>query len=227
MQPFYALTKNLNAKMLSGALVVLALALFIPFSTYLSQQRVSTSPQAGSETGVAESSITLSHHQFNCAQGDPQNGISSGSNCNQIAVGKIFAVDVQIRSDIDAANLVSVRLKYQPEMVRIEKIVTQGQSAQTESNAGSPKNAEDFFISSWVNRNYNNEQGVAQLIGAVPAPGFITAKDNKAPTMARVYFKAVTGGQTEITVDQDSAIFRNADNSNILKTTRDFSFTIN
>ena len=225
MQPFYYLSKNINAKMLSGALVVLALALFIPFSTYLTQQRVSTTPQAGSQVKVQETSITLTRHQFDCSKGDPQNGVKAEANCNQISPGKIFAVDVQVRSDIDAANLVSVRLNYKNNLIAVEKIVTKATSSN-ESTNGQPKIAGDFFINSWINQKYNNEQGSLQLIGAVPTPGFITMKNNPPATMARIYFKALATGQSNVTIDDSATIFRNADNVNILKDTRDVSITV-
>lgn len=226
MQPFYYLSKNINAKMLSGALVVLALALFIPFSTYVTQQRVSTTPQAGNQASVQETSITLTRHQFDCSKGDPQNGIKAEANCNQISPGKIFAIDVQVRSDIDAANLVSMRLNYQNNLLAVEKIVTKGTATINDSSNGQPKVAGDFFINSWINQKYNNDQGSLQLIGAVPAPGFITMKNNPPATMARIYFKALTSGQSNITIDNSATIFRNADNVNILKDTRDVSLTV-
>lgn len=226
MEPFYRL-KNLNTRMLSGALVVLALALFIPFSTYVTQQRNATTPQAGNTSTVAKTSMVLSHHQFDCSKGDSLNGIPSGTDCNQIMTGRIFAVDVQIRSDIDAANLVNAELTYQPKSLTVEKIVIKGNGTQVNPSEGkNPKVAGDFFISSWVNQKFNNDQGSVQLVGAVPTPGFITRKENPPALMARIYFKALTSGQTSITIDESSAIFRNADNANILKSKQNLSFSV-
>lgn len=223
MQPYL----GLNAKMLGGALAVLALALFIPFSAYLNQQRTTTSSQAGNNSPVAQTSIALSQHKFECSIAEPQNGIQATPTCNEIKVGQTFAVDVEVRSDIDPASLVNIRLNYANSQLAVQKIMIDGQQIKQAIDGTNPKIAGDFFIDSWVTQNYDNTKGEVQLIGSVPNPGFITQTASVPAIMARVYFRALTAGEAEISINNSSGIYRNADEENILVNKQNLKFIIN
>jgi hypothetical protein len=223
MQPYL----GLNAKMLGGALAVLAIALFIPFSSYINQQRTTTTSQANIETSVAQTSVILAQHKFECTIAEPQNGIIAGTGCNDIKVGQIFAVDVQIRSDIDASSLVNLSLNYANSKIIVQKIIIDGQLIEQKNDGSSPKVAKEFFIDSWVTQNFDNTKGEVQLIGSVPNPGFITLKGSSPAVMARLYFKAVSAGESEISINNTSGIYRNADDENILVNKQNLRFIIN
>lgn len=223
MQPYL----GLNAKMLGGALAVLAIALFIPFSSYINQQRTTTTSQAGNQAASAQTSVSLVQHKFECSIAEPQNGITAGAGCNDIKVGQIFAVDVQVRSDIDPASLVNLRLNYSNSQIAVQKIMIDGQLIEQERDSSVPKIAGEFFIDSWVTQNFDNTKGEVQLIGSVPNPGFVTLKESAPAVMARVYFKALSAGESDISINNTSGVYRNADDENILVNKQNLRFIIN
>lgn len=76
---------------------------------------------------------------------------------------------------------------------------------------------ETSFVSFWAEETFNNDSGTVSLIGAVPNPGFKTG-DKKRAYMATVIFKTKSAGNAKIDFGKDSSIYRNSDNSEILKT---------
>ncbi len=227
MQPFYGLTRLITPKIAGGLVVVLLLVLAVPVTLKLTQQRVSTTPQAAPEkTATAGTSINLVQHIFDCKIGDLLNGIKTGTDCNKVLAGKTFAVDVVVHSDIDAANLVKAQINFDPDFVSVEKIINKSaQNNPSNSNTSMPKQAADFFISLWVSNSFKNDNGTIQLIGSVPTPGFMTTSQ-KGATMARIYFRAKKSGNTELIMDNSSSIYRNADNQNILGSMKNLNLEI-
>ena len=118
-------------------------------------------------------------------------------NKSQYAVGEEVAVAIQVRSDIAATNLYAAKISYDPQVLQLGRV-----------DVTSP------FIKNWVEQ-YWGDPGKISLVGGVPTPGFQTNVEDKA-TMATLVFVALKPGSTTISFDADSAIYSNADNTNIL-----------
>ncbi len=214
MQPLYRLTQLATPKTLGMLAIIVALLIVVPLGLKLNEQSQSTQSQAAPESAkVAGTSLNLKQHKFDCRIADPLNGIKPEQNCNQLGVSKIFAVDVWVSSDIDAANLVKTQLNFNSNDLIVTKIVTND-------------NSKDFIIKNWISSNFKNDLGIIELVGSVPDPGFTTTADEPG-LMARIYFKVKSPGQTTISFDTSSSVYRSADNQNILNSTEDLSLDIN
>lgn len=77
------------------------------------------------------------------------------------------------------------------------------------------------FIKNWVENFYDNNSGEISLAGGVPNPGIQTTLDQQSPVMATIVFRVKKEGEAKITFSDDSAIYSNADNLNILTVKRD------
>lgn len=110
-----------------------------------------------------------------------------------------FAIQIRANSSTDAANLFNANLSFNPALLEVSRIDTNGS-----------------FVSQWYNdvAPYDNGTGRVSLAGGVPNPGYKSPAGGA--TMATVYFKAKASGNSEIRVDGSSAIYRNSDNVNIL-----------
>lgn len=112
-------------------------------------------------------------------------------------VGEEVVVQVLVRSDIDAANLFEAKIRYDQSSLSLGRVDTT-----------SP------FIKNWVEQ-YWADPGQISLIGAVPNPGFKTNIGDTA-VMATLYFRSLKMGETTVSFTDESAIYRNSDNLNIL-----------
>lgn len=113
-------------------------------------------------------------------------------------LGDEFIVDVKISSAIEAANLFSAKLSFDPtrlEVVRIEK---------------------GTALTSWVEEVFNNQAGTIALTAGLPNPGLLTSAETP-PTMARIIFNSKKMGIANLAVTEASKIFSNATNLDILK----------
>lgn len=127
----------------------------------------------------------------------PQTSFSLLTQLESYKVGDIIEVKLVVRSDIDAANLFAAKLNYDPQFLHLDRFdVTP-------------------FITNWVEQ-YRGDPGQISLVGGVPAPGFQTQTNSAPAKMASLYFIAVKAGNTTISFDDESAIYRNLDNLNIL-----------
>lgn len=76
-----------------------------------------------------------------------------------------------------------------------------------------------FFIKNWIEEYFDNEKGEISLVGGVPDPGYQTKQGQPAGLMATIYFRAKkAGAEAEIKFTDDTAVFRNSDNQNIITT---------
>lgn len=118
-----------------------------------------------------------------------------------ITAGSQFTAIVRAMTP-DEANLFSARLSFNPALLDVVSIDTTG-------------GAQGSFIptSQWVNNNFDNTNGLINLIGGVPTPGF---KSTTAASMAAIVFRAKAAGSAQISYGANSAIYRNVDNANIL-----------
>lgn len=114
------------------------------------------------------------------------------------ALNSQFAVDINIWSQNEAANLFEAKMSFNPvavEVVRIEK---------------------GTILINWTDSSFDNETGKISLIAGLPTPGLKTTEGND-PLMAKIIFKAKQAGNTTITMTAQSAIYSNSsDNANII-----------
>lgn len=82
------------------------------------------------------------------------------------------------------------------------------------------------FIKNWVENYYDNQAGTVSLVGGVPSPGFRTQTGDLGTSMAKITFTVKKVGEATISFDQDSAIYRNSDNTNILNIRKDATVKI-
>ena len=115
-----------------------------------------------------------------------------------VIAGQQFNLLLRAKSP-EAANLFASSLNFDPELLEVVSIDTQGS-----------------FITQWVNDNaFDNMAGQISLIGGVPTPGYANASN---ATMATIVLKAKAAGSALIGFGANSAIYRNSDNKNILVT---------
>lgn len=179
-----------------GGIIVLSLmVLAIPLGLFLVQQRTQIAPQAA----VIEPSP------------DPQTGIVLESKFSPESKGGIIPVDIYVKSPVDAINLASVTLKYDPRFLAVEKIAT---------NAAQIQKTEIF--DKWLEVSSNNESGVATIIAGLSAPGVKTSDQAEGKAyVATLNLRPKTPGSTVLRVTSDSLLLRNSDNQNIFQSGSD------
>ena len=109
-----------------------------------------------------------------------------------------FIADIKISSAVEAANLFSAKISFDPTRLEVSRI------------------EKGTVLTSWAEEAFNNTAGTLALTAGLPNPGLKTAGD-ATPTMARVIFKSKRMGVANITITNDSKIFSNANNADILK----------
>lgn len=108
-----------------------------------------------------------------------------------------FALDINMWSQSEAANLFSAQMSFNPavlEVVRIDK---------------------GTALTSWTDSSFDNTAGEISLVAGLPTPGLKTAEGND-PLMAKIIFKSKQVGTTTINMTAESAIYSNSDNTNII-----------
>ena len=174
--------------------VVLSIALLgIPLGIFLVSQRTQLAPQAAVIEQVPEavSGIFL------------ESKLSSGR-------GEI-PVDIYVKSPVDQINLVNTQIKFDPDLVSVDKIATN--AAELNQPA---------LFSKWIEVSFDNNVGVAAVIAGLPTPGLKTGSPNDEKVyLATLYLKPKTAGATTLQVMSDSQILRNQDSANIFKTGND------
>lgn len=133
------------------------------------------------------------------------------------SIGMEIPVVVHVRSDIDSANLFAAKINFDKNLLSVASI-----KAGTEDSPS--------FITNWVERFSDNATGQISLVGGVEAPGYQTNVNQPtytiANSMATIFFKAKAKGIANITFANDSAIYRNSDNINILGPKNNTTLTI-
>lgn len=117
-----------------------------------------------------------------------------------VKAGDRFAVQLYTNSSVEASNLFSARMIFQPNLVQIENI-----------------DITNTFVTLWVENNFDNINGKLNIIGAVPNPGFKTLPGSPV-LMATANFVATSSGILNIYLNGDSGIYSNSTNKNILNT---------
>lgn len=114
-------------------------------------------------------------------------------------LGKEFEIQVVARSDRDEINLISLKLNYDPQYLEAVEV---------------KKNSDEIKL--WVDATIKKGEGQIVLAGGLPTPGYKSSIDNNGLEVARIKFKPLKLGNTQIGVDQSSQFYRNSDNEPIL-----------
>lgn len=113
-------------------------------------------------------------------------------------LGDEFIADIKISSAVEAANLFSAKISFDPTRLEVSRI------------------EKGTALTSWAEETFNNTEGTLALTAGLPNPGLKTSGD-ATPTMARVIFKSKRIGIANINITEASKIFSNANNTDILK----------
>lgn len=140
---------------------------------------------------------------------NPTTSFSFFSDVPGIAVGNNIAVKVLVRSDIANTNLFNAKITFPADKLAVDRIDYAG-----------------TFVNNWVEQYFDNTAGTISLVGGVPNPGFDTDIVSSAGQMAVIHFTALKAGTASISFTDESAIFNNADNANILVSKESVALTI-
>lgn len=185
-------------------LLVIFLLVGIAVTVYLVGKQTNLLPKAFAPKPTGpETSFSL------FGQGDCVGFFCPGMPQKDPLPGEEFEVKLFVRSDIDEANLFQAKMKFPVNLVEVTGIKT-----------------DNGFIKNWVENFYDNNTGEISLAGGVPSPGFQTKLGGESALMATIVFKAKTGGTGTVLFNDDSAIYRNTDNADILKIKREYDISI-
>lgn len=172
-------------------IIVLSLALLgIPLGIYLVAQRTDIAPQAAVVEEVPEVAV----------------GIFLESKLSIESGGGIIPVDVYLKSPLDEVNLVNAQIRFEENLIGVEKIATEGGQ-----------------LNKWLEASFDNNQGSISLISGVPNPG-VRASDKVY--LATLHLKPKRAGTAVLQVTPDSQILRNSDNNNIFKIGNDLVLSL-
>jgi hypothetical protein len=176
----------------------------IALGIYLVQNRTNIFPQASISGPV-----------------NPRTAFSFKAVKNSTSVGGVVDVDITASSDFDAANMFNAKVLYRSDMLELVGIKPSVNDATTSGS----------FIKKWIEQSdtaYPNDSNyrVISLVGAVPNPGYKTETGSPG-VMATLSFKGKKEGETALGYNfNESAIYRNSDNQNILMATDGMTVTI-
>ena len=80
-----------------------------------------------------------------------------------VSVGQKFRVDIWARSDIDAANLFVVNLKFDQDKLKVVGVNPRGANS---------------FVNQWIDMDFSNNSGNVKMVGGVNFPGLLTSSQS-------------------------------------------------
>ncbi len=201
LQPIIPKPPIISKRSLASVLGVLILLLGLPIGVYLVSQETDFLPKASTPltNQISETSMVLTSNQTN------------------FSTGEEIAVAVIVHSDSDPANLFVAKIDFPKDLLFVTGIAT---SSAKFANG-------DYFVQKWIQTSFDNDAGEITLAGGVANPGFKTdTKNSTKSVLATVIFKAKKDGTASLVLRDTSAIYRNSDNSNILKSKSDLTLQI-
>lgn len=137
----------------------------------------------------------------------PTTSFTLASQKSNYSVGEAVEVDLLVRSDIDAANLFAAKLQFPADLLEVVSINHPDVTVLPYPN---------IIIKNWIEESFDNQTGKISLVGGIPNPGFQSSLSEPALVMAKITFKAKAVGTATISFADSSAIYKNADNMDIL-----------
>jgi hypothetical protein len=122
-----------------------------------------------------------------------------------VAVNGTFTVTIRLNTGGQSVNTVAANLTYDQSAVTPQSIDTTGS-----------------FVTIWFENNIASSNGEVRLTGSVPSPG--VNGDNLL--FARVNFTANQASTSQVSFLEDSAVFRDSDNVDILSSTTGSVITV-
>lgn len=138
----------------------------------------------------------------------PTTSFTLASQKSNYSVEEAVEVDLLVRSDIDAANLFAAKLQFPVDLLEVVSISHPDVTILPYPNI--------IIIKNWIEESFDNQTGKISLVGGIPNPGFQSSLSEPALVMAKITFKAKATGTATISFADSSAIYKNADNMDIL-----------
>ncbi|MBI2019332.1 discoidin domain-containing protein [Candidatus Daviesbacteria bacterium] len=187
------------------ALILILLILGAVVGVYLVQNRTNLFPKAGGSAPLGpETSFSLLGPN-DC----PGFFVCTMQYIFPPDKGEEFEVKLFARSDIEEANLFTAKMDFPKDLVEVKEIKTK-----------------DSFIKNWVEEYYDNSTGKISLSGGVPNPGYKTQLGQPSSLVAVIVFEAKALGKGALSLTDDSAIYSNLNNINILTIKRNYGISI-
>lgn len=124
-----------------------------------------------------------------------------------LLVNTEIQVKVNVRTDSDSANLFVAKITFPKDLVTVVKIDEAGSGA------------------SLVEKFFDNSTGQISIVGTTPNPGLKTNGSDSLFTT--ITFKGKAAGSAPLIFTDNSAIYRNSDNQNILGSKNGLTLTVN
>lgn len=179
---------------ITGILVLSLMVLTIPVGIYLVGQRTQLAPQAA---------------VFNNPEPQVTNTIILESKLNPENNG-LVPVDIYVKSGTDTFNLVNAQIKYDPNLLAVDKIATNAAELGHEA-----------IFNNWLEVTNDNVSGRAKVIAGLPNPGAFTPNQDQKLYLGTLYLRPKASGSAVVQVAPESQILRNSDNQNIFQSGRD------
>lgn len=185
---------------IAGIFVLSLMVLAIPLGIYLVSQRTQLAPQAAVTEQIPEFST----------------GIMLESKLSLEAKGGIIPVDVYVKSSSDPVNLVNAQIKFDPNLVSVDKIATDSASI------GQPA-----VFTKWLEVKTDNATGISSIIAGIPNPGTTSAdKPDGKIYLATLQVRPKSSGTAVLQITSDSQLLRNSDNKNLFQAGSDLVLSL-
>lgn len=175
------------------------LLLAMPVTVFLVQQQQQLSSQASQEQQVE--SIT---------------GISLSTQSQDVGINQEVPVDILVRSDSQRINLASVKIQFNPSVVKIKELIT-----NTSQSGGKV-----FFGKYWLSKGYDNSKGEISLVSGSARPGIKTVPGGQPHLLAQVRFVTLTPGNADISIMPESSLLSNDSNNPVEAEKNSLSLTV-
>ena len=186
--------------MLLAAAGVIAFLLFSSTASFKNKLFSSLYPKPASHaseptiSGNPETSFILELER------DPNPPYPINPTPSNIQVGNNFRVDIYARSDFYAANLFVAKLNFPADAVEVVSIDERGTNS---------------LATQWPEASFDNTTGKISIVGGVISPG-VKTNANANYLFATIIFKAKKTSSVNVSFAPESAIYSNANNTNLL-----------
>ncbi len=119
--------------------------------------------------------------------------------------GQTFSVEIRVDTGNESINTVTANLTYPTDKLRAQSVDTSGS-----------------FITIWFENNIATASGEIRLTGSLPTPG----TSGTSLLFATINFVSLNTGTANVEFANSSAVYRNSDNSDILGSTQNGTYTI-
>lgn len=180
---------------ITGIAVLSLMLLAVPVGIFLVSRPTQLAPQAATVAKPQELSA----------------GIFLESKLSPESRGGIIPVDVYVKSPVDPINLVNAQIEFDPNLINIDKIATNGAEVANAS-----------VFNKWI--EVSKDLGNVEIIAGLPTPGIVNSGSNpneERTYLATLYLTPKAIGDAVLQISPNSQLLRNSDNQNIFKSGSD------